>query len=485
MNSVWIEIFIIFLSYWTVLIVFKRRLESKNVSIFGPILLVRTRRGLRFLDLLAKYKKFWRTFGNLGILLVLVGMIYMVILVLIMDYVMVVSPPKPSPVTSPRNVLLIPGLNEFIPFIWGLIGLIVTLIVHEFSHAILSRVEDVRVKSLGVVFALIPIGGFAEPDEKELLGKGRKSRMMIYSAGITANFLIALLSFSIFFSLLGFLKPHVIVLKSFNGVFYEGDAILKLNGFDVEDARDVLNAVDDRVEVVVRRGNGEIVSFEIYKPEMGVYILNILNGTPAESVGMRGNSVIVSINEFETPNTEVFRDVMMRTKPNEVVRLKVLEGGEIKTYEVKLSEKDGHGFLGVLIGGDYFDGAVIGYSKNIIESLTNIPRGFHGLFYLTAMPFYFRSFDGITNYFTPRGIFEGLGETIFYLLNTFYWIAWLNFYIGLFNCLPAIPLDGGRYLNDLLGYFMNERFASAITKSLAFFVFLSIFMSILIPNMNL
>ncbi len=485
MNLVWIDVLVVFTIYWITITILKGKLESRNVSVIGPILLVRTKRGLNLLDALAKNKRFWRFFGNLGISLVLFGMFYMIFLILIMDYVMITSPPKPSPMTSPRNILLIPGLNQFIPFVWGLIGLIVTLIVHEFSHAILSRVEDVKVKSLGVVFALIPIGGFAEPDEKELLKKERKSRMRIYSAGIMANFLIALVSFSVFFLLLGFLKPHVIVLKSFNDLFDEGDAILSINGFDVEDAKDVLNAIDSKVDFVVRKKNGEIISFEIEDPKMGVYVLEILKGTPAESVGLKEGSVILSINDIETPNTEVFRDIMLRTKPNEVVNLKVLEDGEIKTYKVTLSEKDGHGFLGVLIGGDYLGGAVIGYSKNIIKSLTNIPKGIHGLFYLTAMPFYFRSFDGITNYFTPKGIFKNLGDVVFYLLNTFYWVAWLNFYVGLFNCLPAIPLDGGRFLNDLLMYFMNERFVNAITKSLALFVFLSILMSIIVPNMNL
>ena len=175
---------------------------------------------------------------------------------------------------------------------------------------------------------------------------------------------------------------------------------------------------------------------------------------------------------------------MFKTKPNETVTLEVLEDGKIKTYTVRLAEMNGHGFLGVLIGGDYFSGAVVGYSKNILDSLTKIPLSVHGLLYLTAMPFYFRGFNGLTNYFTPQGFFANLGNTIFYLLNAFYWIAWLNFYVGLINCLPAIPLDGGRLLKDMLRYFMKENTVNVITKSLAFFVFISIILSVLIPNLN-
>jgi hypothetical protein len=148
MNSVWVEGFVfltIFIVYCAIVTVFRSKLEKKNVSVIGPILLVRTKRGLKLLDTLAKPKKFWRIFGDLGVILVFLGMAYMISLILLMDYIMITSPPEPSPATSPRNILLIPGLNEFIPLVWGLIGLIVTLVVHELSHAILCRVEGVRV----------------------------------------------------------------------------------------------------------------------------------------------------------------------------------------------------------------------------------------------------------------------------------------------------------------------------------------------------
>ncbi len=485
MNSVSIEILIvltIFTIYFLIVTFLRGKLEKRKITAIGPILLIRTEKGLKFLEFFARHKNFWRIFGSIGILLVLFGMAYMLSLILIMDYIMLTSPPKPSPATSPRNVLLIPGLNEYIPLTWGIIGLIVTLIVHEFSHAILARVEGVRVKSLGIVLALIPIGGFAEPDEKELLEKDRKARMRIYSAGIVANMIVALLAFATFFYLLGFLQPHVVVVKSFEN-FEEGEVILKVNGLDVETAEDILRAVDENVNVVVRGKDGSIRELNL-KQLMGVYIVGILNGTPAMKAGIKENSVILAINGTKTPNVEVFRSIMLKTKPNQTVRLEIMENGVIKVYNITLSKIDDHGFIGVLIGGDYFCGAVIGYSKNIIDSLTNIPPNLEGLLRLTAMPFYFRSFDGITNYFTPKGFFANYNNLIFYLLNTFYWIAWLNFYVGLFNCLPAIPLDGGRLLNDLLKYFVSENIANKLTRYLALFVFASIIFSILIPNVT-
>jgi membrane-associated protease RseP (regulator of RpoE activity) len=28
-------------------------------------------------------------------------------------------------------------------------------------------------------------------------------------------------------------------------------------------------------------------------------------------------------------------------------------------------------------------------------------------------------------------------------------VGWINFYVGLFNCLPAVPLDGGHIFREL------------------------------------
>jgi membrane-associated protease RseP (regulator of RpoE activity) len=30
------------------------------------------------------------------------------------------------------------------------------------------------------------------------------------------------------------------------------------------------------------------------------------------------------------------------------------------------------------------------------------------------------------------------------------WVGWMNFYVGLFNCLPAVPLDGGQVFRDVM-----------------------------------
>ncbi len=150
------------------------------MSAFGPILMVRTKRGQKLLTVLASPRRFWRFFGNVGIPMMLVGMFIMFTIVILTDYVMLQAlyenaMPVPDKYNAPQNIFLIPGLNDYIPLVWGAIGLMVTLVVHELAHAVLCRSEGVGVKSMGaLLLGIVPIGGFAEPDEEELFGKKKE-----------------------------------------------------------------------------------------------------------------------------------------------------------------------------------------------------------------------------------------------------------------------------------------------------------------------
>ncbi len=489
---------ILFVAYWITIEVLKRRgtLQRKNVTAIGPILMIRTTKGLNLLEKISKPKRFWRAVATLGIPSVFVGMAFMFSLILITDYIMITGPPKPSPATNPRNALLIPGINQFIPFIWGLIGLIVTLIVHEFSHAILCRVEGVKVKSLGVVLALVPIGGFAEPDENELMDEKklrRIQRIRIYSAGVISNFIVAFIAFFAFFYLLSFLQPHVVVMSSKIEGVKSGCVILSINGVKVHNEDDVRKALKIHDSyVLIELDNGKELKLDKIA---GVYIVGTLKGYPAEKAGIKKGMVIVAVNGIKTPTLNDFIRVMRTTKPNETVEVSIYDGKSIRKVSLTLakSPQGDHGFMGVLIDGDYVSGLVLGYSDRLLTSLKSIPHqllNVRGWLYVIAMPFMFQGFSGeLMRYFTPTGFWKDFGNALFYLLNTLYWIGWINFYVGMFNCLPAIPLDGGRVLQEsLMGIFKGERgreISTLIVKMLAITVFLSIALSILIPNIQI
>ena len=488
-----IIIIAIIILYWVLIEILKKRgsLERRNITAIGPILMIRSVRVLNLLDRFSRPKKFWKITSTLGILVTFIGMIFMLALIILMDIVLLTSPPEPSALTHPRNILLIPGINEFIPLVWGIIGLIVTLVVHEFSHAIICRVENVRVKSLGVLLALIPIGGFAEPDEEDIKKANVMQRLRIYSAGIMSNFIVALIAFLMFIHLLGYLTPHIVVVES--NIVEKGSVILSVNGVEVhnqEELDKVLKLANEKVVIEVRYKNGTIEKLELDKIA-GVYITGIWKGYPAEKAGLREGMVIVKVNDVETPTLKSFIEVMKSTKPNQTISVYAYDGERIRVFNVTLvrAPSNEHGFMGVYIGGDYLSGMILGYSDQVLVSLQSLPSDLmhvKGWLSLVAMPLLFRGFgEEITNYFTPTGFWKDYGELLFYILNTLYWIGWLNFYIGLFNCLPAIPLDGGRILRDTLSFLFNEKLSEGIVRFLTTIIFLSIVMSVLIPNLKL
>jgi hypothetical protein len=103
---------------------------------------------------------------------------------------------------------LIPGLT--IPFFAGLIALFILLVVHEFSHGVLAKIARVRIKSIGVIlFGVIPMGAFVEPDEREVKKLKRSSQDRISIAGVSANMLTSILFFILTFALLTYILPNM------------------------------------------------------------------------------------------------------------------------------------------------------------------------------------------------------------------------------------------------------------------------------------
>jgi len=99
---------------------------------------------------------------------------------------------------SPELILGIPGINPVIPLGYGILALVVAIVVHEFAHGILTRVGDVKVQSIGLVFMVIPIGAFVEPDEKELLATTRSRRSKVFAVGPATNIILAMVVLALF-----------------------------------------------------------------------------------------------------------------------------------------------------------------------------------------------------------------------------------------------------------------------------------------------
>jgi membrane-associated protease RseP (regulator of RpoE activity) len=589
----------IFLVYWFLISILDRRgtLEKYNISTFGPfpILMIRTTKGLKLLDVLARPRRYWRVFANLGIMLMFAGMAAMFLVIAISDLALYTSflndsVPAPGKYNAPRNLLLIPGINEFIPFTWGVIALIVTLVVHEFSHAILCRVEDIRVKSMGILFALVPVGGFAEPDDEQLFGRKeevkkelpltatieeieaweqrkreekklkenletndfklkevktepavaatRIQRSRILAAGVMANFCVAFVAFLLFFGpVLGAIAPlSDAMILSVNesspaqlAGLQKDMVITQVNNTNITTGMDLLSYLEnvkpgDTISIQATKDN--VVSVhEVKIPSSseeclsGVPVGGVVEGSPAEAAGIETGMTMLRVNDTRMRNIASFVNFMEGTKANQTIQVELLppanytgnltEKGTV-IFDIKLAPNPSggeKGFLGVIYGGNgVLECPMLGISiwmpqaKLYLEALKQIPSLLTepiGWIILFGLPIYgfagegFRGFSGtIAQFYHPVGWAEPLGVGIFWIANSLLWIGWLNFYVGLFNCLPAVPLDGGHVFRDYTYSLMyrftrnesvSERVSNSITASFSMLILFSFLFMIFGP----
>ncbi|NMB85072.1 MAG: PDZ domain-containing protein [Methanothrix sp.] len=507
------------------------RWRQRGVTVWGPVPLavfLRTTRGLKLLDRLSRPRRFWRIVASAGVPLVVLSMAYFLILVLLMAYLMIQEPPQPSNYNAPRNILLIPGLNEYIPFVWGWIALFVTMVVHEFAHGILSRVEGVRVKSMGIVTILVaPIAAFVEPDEEELFGTKEKppavskgARIRILSAGVISNFIVAAVAMVLFFGpVIGSITPvdRLIVVDVQDGSaaqmagIEEGMALVAANGREVGSLAEFYgNIASGTMQINVIYNDLE-ESLKIFgEPERGIMVASIFEGSPAFAAGLPARSVVTKIDGVEIGNLEGFRNKMNTTHPGQTITITTGDG---KTYLVKLtqnsrvdsvSSNSNAGFIGIGISGNavYLGGAVFqeAPSKQFLQVLKAIPySGLQGFTYMLSLPFTgipgftqkgFPGFSGwLTTIFEPSGWAEPLGGKFFWIANLLLWVGWINLYAGLFNCLPAVPLDGGHIFRDLVQASFElivkpsdaEKLTRTIVALLAWMVLTSLLITLVAP----
>ncbi|MFC3958890.1 site-2 protease family protein [Halovivax cerinus] len=193
--------------YWAGLLAMKRRdLLPEWVSTQGPILTLHTKRGRDLLDRLATPKRFWRAWSNFGVGIALVVMVAMFVF-LLLSAISSLLAPEPTGIQQPRNVLVIPGVNDFLPLSATpgiVVGLFVGLVVHEGGHGLLCRVEDIDIDSMGVaLLAVLPIGAFVQPDEESSKAASRGGQTRMFAAGVTNNLAVTILAFLALFWLVG------------------------------------------------------------------------------------------------------------------------------------------------------------------------------------------------------------------------------------------------------------------------------------------
>ncbi|WP_339105316.1 site-2 protease family protein [Haloterrigena salinisoli] len=548
------------------------------ISVWGPVVTCETENGLGALDRLARprYRRFWRRWTDVGTVVALLSLVAMTAVVLFAAYA-ALTQGGASQVNQPRNALAIPGVNDFLPLAATpaiLVGLAVAVVVHEFSHGLLARVEGVAVESAGLIFlALVPFGAFVGIDETDEADASPTGRNRIYAAGITNNLAVALVAFLALFLLVSTsiaAVPGVAVGGVYAGTpadgagLERGDVVTAVDGEAIDDADDLraaLDATDERVALSVRDGRD---GTETVTLERSVVVTGTLEGTAASSGGgersdsgadggddgndgtdggngnataLEPGETITTVNDSPVATEREFRaalenhtvatletddgsttvvagaavagidddgplaaagvpdpdgdprslvvtrldgerivdgddlrETLADAAPGETVSLEAYVDGERREYEVGLGDRNGEAVLGISLvpgtsGTTVTDLGVDPYpsaqhlgvlrGQPVADGLGSSPvaRGFAAF----ALPFAglidglstanFGGFVGpVADFYAVTGPLSILGGGVFLAANALFWTWWLSLLVGVFNCIPCYPLDGGKLL---------------------------------------
>ena len=432
--------------------------KKLNISLFGPIIMWRTKRGRKFLDRLSRRRTFWRFYGNLAIFICTLSLLFMFILLVLGAYAAVTIRTDPVPI---HHMLVLPGINPIIPLWYGIFALAVAIIIHEFTHGILARRVKIKLKSLGILLFIIPIGAFVEPNEKDIEKVNRADRARIFAGGLTTNIIFGLICACIFsWGFMGSLEP-----------VEDGILVMTVtDGYPAEDAGIKPGMLLTEVEGVC------------------------LNGTPIEPIKLK--------------NHEDFSNFMTARKINDTInltgyynnkRIQIFNVTLVDKYNYSDREEDkGVGFLGINTRG----------AQEFVDSLAYPVRSagddeFRRRYNLAQYFFLPMDFDSkilpfhspIIDAYEVTGPLSVLPTSMFWVLaNAFFYLFWINLLLGIFNAIPAVPLDGGYVFKDGISVIlerlrpsMTEERRSAVinnlTISLAFFILLLFMMIIIGPYM--
>jgi len=395
----WILLIIFLISVYAAIAYYihSRKLWEDHITFYGPILALKTNR-VGFFDKFAAFRTFFRIYGTAGLIAVIIVSVFITVMLFISVRYTLIVQPEPTGIYKPQNILLLPGINEYVPStlaVW--LAFIITIGVHEFGHAILCRVENIKVKTMGALIAVIPIGFFVEPDEEELDKTKGMAKVRMFGAGITNNLVVGFSCFLLLILFMGLVTP---------------------------------------------------VSQPVIQ---GVY-----KDYPAASAGIPPGSIVTAVNGVPVASRIDVSTILNTTKPGNTLTLTAEKDKIVKDYVLTLSAWPGDipdrtsGFMGV----EYYDGTAV---VTVVQGMLS-PLGF---FQFLIIPFANDSgvqFLRILAFETPDTVYYQVPfEGFWGVIHLLFWCAWININVGIFNAIPMVPLDGGYIFKEGVDRLLDRR----------------------------
>ncbi len=197
---------------------------------------------------------------------------------------------------GPAAYLLLPGINPFLPILYGWLAIVCAIVIHEGAHGIIARNRGLNVKSSGLIFFLvIPFGAFVDVDEEQLAKTKAKDSLRVMAAGVGGNIVVAVACI-------------LAVLVIVNGL---------------------TPAID------------------------GVYIYDIVEGFPADIAGLMPEDVFISVDNVKIDRYETLQTLFEDKNPGDTVQVIVARGEkwvEHFSTSITLTESEGRAIMGVTLG---------------------------------------------------------------------------------------------------------------------------------------
>ncbi|MCK4996287.1 MAG: site-2 protease family protein, partial [Thermoplasmatales archaeon] len=223
------------------------------------------------------------------------------------------------------------------------------------------------------------------------------------------------------------------------------------------------------------------------------YDLGIVKGTIITDVNGTDLTTIPNVNE----KFMEYSNILNNTKANDTITISYIQNeASYNDVEIKLTDKynyvitnasKGKGHTGIYSFVN--ESGQLALLKNPFED-----PGYRLLMFISLPVLsYFEGYNPLTSPFTDSYNIEGplgvIPDNVFWIIvNSLYWIAWLNLMVGIFNILPMIPLDGGYLFNDAIRAGVrrfkkniSEEKSEMIVKNVSLVISLMILFIILAP----
>lgn len=248
----------------------KKKDERRRVEFSFPIITVRTQVFSGVFDRLGALRvSRWISWGSLFLVPFVAGIGLYLLISSLLNLLWNPAAGEAAREAGLAAYLLLPGVNPFLPLLYGWFAIVCAIAIHEGAHGITARSWGLKVNSSGLLFLLfIPIGAFVDVDEEQLKKASASVSSRVMAAGVGANVVVAVAC------LIGVL--------------------------------------------VLVAGLTPVID--------GVYISNVQEGLPAEAAGLLPNDVLVSVDRVTVDRIADLNIILEDKNPGDVVEVTVARG---------------------------------------------------------------------------------------------------------------------------------------------------------------